>query len=79
MLKSTKGSNTGQTVQTFEKGETYTISDKLAEVFVDHLKVAEYASRRTEETKMEAGSRENKDAADEKKSNKDEKKEGRRS
>lgn len=77
MLRTTRGSDNGMTVDTYEAKKTYVVGDKLAEAFVDTLKVAELMPMRSsapvEETKDARGSRENKDAAADKDENKEEK------
>ena len=42
MLKTTKGCSDRIKVETFEKGKKYDISDDLANVFVEQMKVAKY-------------------------------------
>lgn len=42
MFKSTLGSQNGTTIQLFEENTEYDISDRLADVFVNQMRVAEY-------------------------------------
>ena len=76
MLRTTRGSDSGMIVNSYEAKNEYTVGDKLANVFVNTLKVAELlpmegAMREERDAK---GARENKDAAPDKKSDKDEEK-----
>lgn len=42
MLKKQAGSEDGKTVQVFEAGQEYDVVEKLAKIFVNSLKVAEF-------------------------------------
>lgn len=82
MLRTTRGSDNGMVVNTYEAKNEYVVGDKLADIFVNTLKVAELLPMRTavpDESKDAKGSRENKDAASEKEADKEEKKEEKRS
>ena len=70
MLQNEKGADNGFEVRKYIKGETYTVGDKLARTFVNTMKVAELVPMKGEE-RMARGPIENKDAASEKKEDKD--------
>lgn len=82
MLRTTRGSDNGMVVNTYEAKETYVVGDKLADTFVNTLKVAELMPMRSSapvESKDAKGSRENKDASADKEADKDVDKEEKRS
>ena len=54
MLKDDKGSNDGCTVQEFEEGETYEVSEDLGKMFIASKSAEEAQKPRKAEAKAEA-------------------------